>query len=287
MITERARAKVNLTLKILGRRADGYHQLESLVAFADGAHDIITLDLTQPSGLKVSGPFAPAIVGDNIVQIAIDRLRTAEPDLNLGFVHIEKNLPVAAGIGGGSANAGALLRAIKRANPEIATTIDWLDIAKSLGADVPVCFQNQTTWMTGLGDELTPVFGLPKLPALLVNPLAPVPTDKTAQVFRRLAAPPLSHATKTIAPAHQIEASRLLSFLEEYGNDLEAAASDVVPEIATVLTALRASPGCRYAALSGAGPTCFGIFEDADQAAAVIRSAHPDWWTRPTTLGDL
>lgn len=191
VITQRARAKLNLTLRILGRRPDGYHEVDSLIAFADDIYDIVTLDPSKPTRVTLSGPFAGAIVGPNLVETALHRLTAAEPGLKVGAVHIEKHLPVAAGIGGGSADAAAVLRAVRTANPSFADAVDWMEIAAGLGADVPVCFLDRTCHVTGFGERLVELPRLPALPAVLANPLADVPSDKTAQVFGRLAAPPL------------------------------------------------------------------------------------------------
>ncbi len=145
---EFAPAKINLTLRVLGRRPDGYHELESLVAFAD-VGDWVTLDVSKPVGVTTSGPFAGSIAGANLVEVALRRLVIEAPQLRLGSVHLEKNLPVAAGIGGGSADAAAVIRAVKRANAEQVETLDWNAFALRLGADVPVCLISRAAWMTG------------------------------------------------------------------------------------------------------------------------------------------
>src|SRR5690606_13758578 len=152
VLTETARAKVNLTLEVLGRRTDGFHELESLVAFA-AIGDEVTLRVGAPLGVTVSGPNASAIDGENIAARALAVLVEAAPALVLGGVHIEKRLPVAAGIGGGSADAAAVLRAVARANPELAAAIDWHALAASLGADVPVCLASTAQFMWGIGGE--------------------------------------------------------------------------------------------------------------------------------------
>ena len=282
MITELARAKVNLTLEILGRRPDGYHELASLVAFAD-IGDQITLDVAGEIGVTVTGPFAPTIAGENLVLVTLRRLREAEPRLQLGRVTLDKQLPVAAGIGGGSADAAAVLRAVRRANPELAPKVDWAGIAAGLGADVPVCLVGATTWMTGIGERLMPLRGWPTLGAILVNPLVPVPADKTAQVFRRLGARPLTPGDQRAPPA---SGERAIDFLASRGNALEPAAIAIVPVAAAVKTALLGIPGCRYAAVSGGGPTCFGIFDYPHEAVKRLAAEEPSWWVRPVQLGE-
>ena len=282
MITELARAKVNLTLEILGRRPDGFHELASLVAFAD-IGDTITLDIDAQPTVTVSGPFAPTIAGENLIAVTLRRLAEAEPRLKLGAVSLDKQLPVAAGIGGGSADAAAVLRAFRRANPELAPSIDWAKIAAGLGADVSVCFVNRTGWMTGIGERVAPQPGWPTLGAVLVNPLVPAPADKTAQVFRRLGATLVADGARCLPPS---SGQGAIDFLGARGNSLERAAIAVMPIAAAVKSALLGIPGCRHAAVSGGGPTCFGIFDYPEQAASRLAAEEPTWWVRPVTLGD-
>ncbi|MBL8564762.1 MAG: 4-(cytidine 5'-diphospho)-2-C-methyl-D-erythritol kinase [Hyphomicrobiaceae bacterium] len=290
IVVEYARPKVNLTLAIRGRRGDGYHELASLVAFASGGPtDRIELDTAAPSGIRVEGPFASAIVGENLLQRVLDRVAPHLGGRSPGTVTLDKNLPVAAGVGGGSADAAALLRALRRAFPDLATTIDWQALALSLGADVPVCLAGTTTWMTGIGETLAPVTGMPALAGVLVNPCVAVPPDKTARVFRILAAPALSNDTPiTAAPRTEANPARQIAELSRFENALTAAAAQVVPQIGGVLTALADCEGCRLARLSGAGPTAFGLFDDAtsaENAAVALQRSHPGWWVAATTLG--
>jgi 4-diphosphocytidyl-2-C-methyl-D-erythritol kinase len=286
-IREFAPAKINLTLDIAGRRGDGFHELASLVTFAD-VGDVVTLDPAGAPGIAVSGLFGKELTGGNILDRVFALLRDRAPQLTLGSVHLEKVLPVAAGIGGGSADAGALLRAVRRANGAKAEGIDWHGLARALGADVPVCLAARPMWMTGIGDALAEVAnGLPPLQAVLVNPLVEVPSDKTARVFRALGAEPL--AEDYAAPDAPRFATRdaLLDFMRARGNVLARAAEAVVPETGAVLAALRALPGVEYVAVSGAGPTCFGIFADreaADAARLQLAAAHPAWWAVAVTL---
>lgn len=282
LIDELARAKVNLTLRILGRRpSDGYHLLQSVVAFAS-LGDGITLDTTREPSETVSGAFAPQLPTEVLIARTLQLVAERAPQLRLGAVHLEKRLPVAAGIGGGSADAGAVLRAIARANPETASEVDWLGIARELGADVPVCFSNVLTVMSGIGEVLSPLGPMREpLGAVLVNPQVAVPADKTARVFRALNAGPVKEVA-AVPPL--VTKAEFLAEIARSGNDLEQAALSVVPEVGGVLTALRAIPGCQVAHMSGAGPTCFGIFDDAAAAASSLRMFHPGWWIEPVTL---
>lgn len=289
VVRERARAKVNLTLAVHGRRTDGYHELVSLVAFA-GAGDAISLDTDAPTALTVSGPFAPAIEGPNLVEKAMSAVMDMVPGLAIGHVTLEKHLPVASGVGGGSSDAAAVLRAIRSAYPDETAAVDWTLITTRLGADVPVCFADRATWMTGTGADLQ-ALATPLLPldAVLVNPSEAVPPDKTARVFRALAAPPLTASSNapSIALPPVPDRAALLAMMLRMGNDLETPATAVIPEIDQVLSALEACPGAMLARLSGAGPTCFAIFDDAAtarSAAATLQAAHPSWWVVPTVL---
>lgn len=278
-------AKINLSLKILGKRRDGYHELESLVVFGREAADVVTLDTESAEALAVSGPFAAKLEGENILEKTLARVHAAAPHAKLGRVSLEKNLPVAAGLGGGSANAAALLRAIDSANPGLA--LDWHDIAKSLGADVPVCLESRASFMSGIGDRVKVLPSpLPELYAVLANPRVAVPADKTARVFRALAAAPLD-APKTSPSPDVSSREAVLSLMARDGNDLEAPAISVIPEISAVLGALAALDGTAATALSGAGPTAFALFFDrtgAEKGAARLRAHQPDWWIAVTSL---
>lgn len=279
-IVERAYPKINLTLRVLGRRPDGYHELDSLVAFAVDVGDVVTLVPGAAQSVSVTGRFGSSIAGENLIQVTLDRIAVAGPGLRLGAVTLEKLLPIAAGIGGGSADAAAVLRAVRRANAVAAKGIDWSAIAVGIGADVPVCLASRAQRMTGIGERCEPLPDLPELAVVLVNPLTPVPDDKTAQVFRTLAAKPLEAASAS-AGRGVFDRAGLLACMTEAGNDLTAAARQVVPAIDTVLAMLRREAACELAQLSGGGPTCFGVFPDlatARTVAARLKVANPGWW---------
>lgn len=284
-VVELAPAKINLTLEILGRRPDGYHELRSLIAFASVA-DRVSLDLTAPPQVTVAGPFAGAIVGANILDRTLALLSAEAPALRLGAVHLHKELPVAAGLGGGSANAAALLRATRAANPEHAANVDWHALAVALGADVAVCFEGRASWVSGIGDRVAPL-ALPPLFVVIANPLANVPADKTARVFRALAAPSLVAGGEAATSPTIEHRAALVALMRERGNALARAAQAVVPEMAAVLEALGAAPGAGIAAVSGAGPSCFAVFENqtaATLAAEGLKATHPGWWIVPAVI---
>jgi 4-diphosphocytidyl-2-C-methyl-D-erythritol kinase len=288
---EAARAKINLTLTVLGRRPDGYHDIESLVAFAEVA-DRVTLVPGPEPHVTVSGPFGGEIIGENLLARALDLLRACDSHLTLGAVRLVKNLPVAAGLGGGSADAAALLRAVQRANPQRAGRVRWRDVAAGLGADVSVCLLGATSLISGVGEKVQPAGPVPGLAgagAVLVNPRQPLPT---AAVYRALGAGPriASRDRPPVAAAPTFpDLASLIDYMRERGNDLERPAVVLLPVIAEVKAALAARPGCLLAAMSGSGPTCFGLFADNDtaaQAAAALAHEHPGWWVVATRLGE-
>jgi 4-diphosphocytidyl-2-C-methyl-D-erythritol kinase len=288
MLKEIARAKVNLTLRVLGKRSDGYHELSSLVAFAD-VGDLVSFEPGIEPSVETTGPFASEICGPNLALTALHKLAEVGPSLQLGRLVIEKRLPVAAGIGGGSADAAAVLRAVRRANPALAGHVPWHELAKQLGADVPVCFHSVTATMCGIGDILDPLPAATPVAAVLVNPRVAVPSSKTADVFRVLSAPALAAAVVAHEPAIAAKAGRsLLEAVCEGSNDLTDAACRVMPAVAEVLTALQDAPGTLAARLSGAGPTCFGVYATSDEArtaAEHVLRARPAWWIAPVVIG--
>jgi 4-diphosphocytidyl-2-C-methyl-D-erythritol kinase len=278
-----APAKINLFLHIGDRRVDGYHELESLVAFADVGDDL-SLENAGKLSLTVDGPFGAQLAGegDNIV------LRAARGAAMLAGhglprrITLTKNLPVASGIGGGSADAAATLRAfLLEWQQEEFKLSDFVELAKTLGADVPVCFFGHSAWMYGIGDGIERV-DLPELHAVLVNPGVPV---ATRDVFAKLAE--RSGVDKLHWPDRFGSAALVLEFLKTVGNDLEAPARTVAPVIGDVLAALRTAQGVQLARMSGSGATCFGLFADAtaaQSAAAQIAQDHPGWWVKPTIM---
>jgi len=284
-IREIARAKINLTLSVLGRRPDGYHEIESLVTFADFG-DAVSLQPAADPKITTSGPFGAAIDGPNLLERTLALLRQVEPGLRLGAVALEKNLPVAAGLGGGSADAAALLRAVRRANPDFASRVSWEAVAAQLGADVTVCLAGRPALIAGIGDRVEPLArDLPPMAGILANPTLPL---ATAAVYGALDAPPApSHRPPATPPGPFADLDALIDYMRTRGNDLEGPATSLLPVIADLKAAVAALPDCLYAALSGSGPTCFGIFAfeaAAAGAAATLSAAHPGYWIRPARL---
>lgn len=283
-LVETARAKINLTLRILGRRPDGYHEVSSLVAFA-GIGDRLTLDPGPGLALEVAGAGAGAVSAtDNLVLRAAEAARAAGPHLTLGRFRLEKTLPVAAGIGGGSADAAAALRLVQAANAGDCDDLDWKGLAASLGADVPVCLLGSPALMTGIGEKLTPLAPLPPCWIVLANPGVPL---STASVFRALEAPPLGGTSAAGQPTRFASFRGLIEALHAHANDMEPAALRLCPGVAVVGKALAGLSGAAIARMSGSGPTCFALFEKADDAVAgaeALTAAHPGWWIRAAPL---
>ncbi|WP_262272955.1 4-(cytidine 5'-diphospho)-2-C-methyl-D-erythritol kinase [Microvirga yunnanensis] len=282
-LATRAPAKINLTLHVLGRRADGYHALESLVAFA-GTGDDLRLAPGAVLALAVDGPTA-ALAGsgaDNLVLKAARLLAERLEGLRLGTFHLTKRLPVAAGIGGGSSDAAAALRLLARLNGLPLSHPAVREAARLTGADVPVCLEPRARMMRGTGAELGAALTLPRLFAVLVNPRVPV---ETPAVFQALGLQPGQRLAGEVHPA--IEPRGLIDALRAARNDLEPPALRLQPLIGEALGLLGRTTGCRLARMSGSGATVFGLYDGwgtAAEAARTVKHARPDWWVKATSL---
>jgi 4-diphosphocytidyl-2-C-methyl-D-erythritol kinase len=291
-LIEDGRAKVNLTLRVVGRRVDGYHDLESVVAFADCA-DRLSLVPGSELGLKTTGPLAQDCgeVADNLVFKVAQLLRERVPGLQLGEFTLDKSLPVAAGIGGGSADAAAALRLLAQLNGFALDDPRLIEVAQLTGADVPVCLASQACVMTGVGETLQPL-SLPDMPCVMVNPCVPVATRDVFNALGLRSGELLVGATDILLqdrswPEAGASVGEWIGAFEEVGNDLEAPAMRIQPVIGEVLSALGAADGARLVRMSGSGATCFAIFENAAEAQAaadIIRRGHPDWWVHAGKL---
>ena len=278
-VEEFAPAKINLFLHVGTRRADGYHPLESLVVFVD-AGDTLVFEDADSLSLTIDGPFGEGLAGegDNLVLRAARALAAKAGVAKGAAITLTKSLPVASGIGGGSADAAAALRGLARLWKIDITPDAMMPIAATLGSDVPVCVASRPSFMEGRGEIVTAVAGVPSVAMLLINPGVAVPTPA---VFRTLAE---RSGTGMARPASfGADARALAAYLETTRNDLEAPALAIAPAIGEVLAALRAQPGVLLARMSGSGATCFGIFE-SDAAAKVakrtIKGARPAWWAQ-------
>ncbi|MDX1484674.1 MAG: 4-(cytidine 5'-diphospho)-2-C-methyl-D-erythritol kinase [Alphaproteobacteria bacterium] len=276
-----APAKLNLYLHVTGRRPDGYHLLESLVAFI-GLADRLTLEEADAFALELTGPAAAGLgTGPGNLALAAARAlarRVADARARPVRIGLDKHIPIAAGLGGGSADAAAVLAGLARlwgAGDEVLA-----ETALGLGADVPVCLEARPRIMAGIGEVLGPAVTLPDAGVALINPGVRLATPEVFAAFDRLGDGPPARSRPGFDPA-PADASALAARLSETGNDLTTAARALAPVVGAVLGALGAAPGCRLARMAGSGPTCFGLFDDgaaAEAARAAIVGAEPGWW---------
>ncbi|MEP1610851.1 MAG: 4-(cytidine 5'-diphospho)-2-C-methyl-D-erythritol kinase [Roseobacter sp.] len=279
-----APAKINLTLHVTGRRDDGYHLLDSVVAFADVGDDLV-LNAGELDGFSVEGPEAAGVPADDSNLIC--KVGSMFANATAANVTLIKNLPTASGIGGGSADAAAAFRGFKalQSTSQIVShePLPTLTDLVSLGADIPMCVASQTARVSGIGDMIDPLVALPEVYAVLVNPRREVATP---DVFKALQTP---HNARM--PDQMPRFSSMLDFvrfLMSQRNDLEEPALRLAPAIDTVKRVLASDPGCMLARMSGSGATCFGLFETrhaAQIAAEGLRRSHPNWWVKAAVLG--
>ncbi len=280
VITALAPAKINLYLHIVGRRQDGMHLLDSLVTFAALA-DTVTVQTADGLTLQIDGPFAGDLdAKHNLVLQAARALAQASGRPLRAAIRLTKNIPVAAGLGGGSADAAATLRALMALWQLPGTAVDLPALALGLGADVPACLASQPAFVGGIGEQLARAPVLPQVDLLLVNPRRPLATP---DVFRARSGA-FSRSARFEAPPR--DGAALARLLATRANDLTAPANRCCPEISAVLTALEALPGCRLARMCGSGATCFGLFDHAQAAAAAAALAHTPWWVRASETTD-
>lgn len=268
-----APAKINLALHVTGRRADGHHLLDSLVMFAD-LGDRLEVALADSPGLTVTGPMARGVPVDrrNLA------LRAAAHMGVNAAITLEKHLPAAAGIGGGSSDAAAVLRALAALTGQ-----PLPDDVEQLGADVPVCLYGRAVRMRGVGERLHPLDGAPALPALLVNPGVELPTARVFAGLDRRDNAPMPETLPRFGNPRE-----MAQWLETMRNDLEAPARALSPLVGTALDALQGTAGAHLARMSGSGATVFALYDTgaaASAAAEAVRAAHPGWWVQPVTLG--
>jgi 4-diphosphocytidyl-2-C-methyl-D-erythritol kinase len=278
-IKEAASAKINLFLHVGDKRADGFHPLQSLAVFTK-LSDALALEAAPGLSLTVEGPFARGLDGesDNLVLRAAKVLQ--ENTLAGARLVLTKNLPVASGIGGGSADAAAALRGLRKLWNLKTDDAALQDIAVALGSDIPVCLDSAPAFMEGRGEILRSAESMPRVPMLLVNPGVAVPTR---EVFAGLTE--RSGVEMALPRCRFGDTADLLRFLDTTRNDLEIPARTLQPVIGEVLGSIAALPGALLARMSGSGATCFGIFADDDccrRAAEILKSAMPGWWIAPT-----
>jgi 4-diphosphocytidyl-2-C-methyl-D-erythritol kinase len=282
IIREFAPAKINLFLHVGEKRSDGFHAVQSLVAFAD-VGDVLAFDRSDGFLLMLEGPFARELEGDaeNLVLKAARLLAAVTSAPQGATMVLAKNLPVASGIGGGSADAAATLRGLERLWQLRLSDSVRGRIAASLGSDVPACLTSQPLWMEGRGEHVSPAAELPPLSTVLVNPGVAVPTP---EVFASLRT---RRGVEGPKPGQWSSVAELILFLDTTTNDLETPARALAPEIGDVLDVLANCPNVLLSRMSGSGATCFGLFDDrtaADAAAKRIKDHYPDWWVAAAQL---
>jgi 4-diphosphocytidyl-2-C-methyl-D-erythritol kinase len=271
-----APAKLNLFLNITGRREDGYHLLDSLFVFCSLV-DTISIRPSQTLSISLSGPFAEGLESgtDNIAMKAAELLRR-EASITLGArITLEKHIPVAAGLGGGSADAAAVLRGLN-AFWGIGWPLDRLQVlGAQLGADIPACLPSHPVIARGIGDQLSPAPGMPNCGILLVNPRVAVPTPAVFKAFKAMN-PVIAARAFAPLPERFQSLGDMVGIIRHRGNDLLPAAVSVAPVVADVLQVLGGLPGARYAGLSGSGATCFALFDTQTEAHNAV--VPTEWW---------
>lgn len=283
-VREFAPAKINLFLHVCGRRADGYHDIDSLVVFGELSDEVV-VSVSDTFRIDLDGPFASVLAGtakrDNLALRAARAASLAEGSGRALAVRLTKNLPVAAGLGGGSADAAAVLRAAGRLLRLPRATL--LELAEGLGADVPVCLLGRSARVTGTGTVLDPLDAIPRVPLLLCCPPNAVSAGDAYNLWAPSGDVLVPFSVKVPLPDAQV----LAALLRGTRNDLSPPAQRLAPDIANVLTALASMPGCLLARQSGSGPCCFALFPtgtDAGAAAVQLSERHPTWWTCVTRL---
>jgi len=277
-----AHAKLNLTLHVVGKRVDGLHLLDSLTAFTEFGDRVRVTTNQRADRVQVSGPFAARIEGDNIVAIALERYRSLTDTPGGLAMEIEKNIPVAAGLGGGSCDVGAVLRILQEIVVQPLGDEALNALAVSIGADVPVCLSAKAARMRGIGERISPIGPFPPCPVVLVNPGTELSAGQVFQAFRG----PFS-GPSVISTALANEESLLAHLGTDPRNDLVGTASTLAPAISEVLAYLRDLPGVRSIGMSGSGATCFAVFsveENRELTTAVDGAREQGWWATFTTL---
>jgi len=282
MIRVQAPAKINLYLHVTGKRDDGYHLLDSLMAFAE-CGDVIEVEAASDLSLSISGPFAEGLPTgpDNLVMQAAEKIRQFAGGATGARIKLQKNLPVASGIGGGSADAAAVMKALCQLWEVAPAEGDLMALALSLGADVPICLTGKAAFVSGIGEIITPVSDLPTVPMVLVNPGVAVSTPSIFKARQGgFSNPnPFTEISQTT--------QQLIECVSVRSNDLMAPAIQVASVIGEVIEGLSECNGILLSRMSGSGATCFGLFDtqqDAQQAARSLKSNNPGWWVEQTEL---
>ncbi|GGF18260.1 4-diphosphocytidyl-2-C-methyl-D-erythritol kinase [Aliidongia dinghuensis] len=288
-VVRAAPAKLNLTLEVVGRRADGYHLLDSLVAFTEYGDTVKAATAEAGEfGLTLAGDFGPFLIADAFDNLVLKAARLLAEEAGIkpaAQLTLTKRLPVASGIGGGSSDAAATLLALAALWQVSPAPEDLARIALKLGADVPVCLATRTARLEGIGERISPAPAVPPAPIVLVNPGVGLATPKVFQAREGAFSPGAGPAG--VLSASPADATALADALRPYGNDLTPPAIGLMPVIGQVLERLEATEDCLLARMSGSGATCFALFPTdaaAEAAASAIRAAEPRWWAVATRL---
>ncbi len=284
-IKAQAPAKINLFLHVTGKREDGYHLLESLVGFCDIA-DVITISSSSKFNLTIDGPFASALnVEDNLIVKTVNLLAEYADKLTALNIHLTKNIPLGAGLGGGSADAAAVFKGLMNYWDIEASELELRDLLLQLGADVPVCYASSSCIMRGIGEEIESCDIPLNIPVLLIYPNV---GSSTEEIFKNYD----GHFSKLLkkTPTDLSHEKTFLEFLKKQNNDLTDAAGIANPLINAALDLLKIQTGTMLARMSGSGSTCFGLFSHFDQAEsakAIIKNLHPDWWVETSLINKI
>lgn len=286
MITVFAPAKINLFLHVTGKRPDGYHLLDTVMAFCKQTGDIIHIEGAQTLAFEVNGPFADGLPQDDgniVIRAAYELARLCNKDLSVKIT-LTKNMPLAAGLGGGSSDAAACVKALLEYwNLNSAEVEGFRDMLLQLGADVPACFAAYPARITGIGENIERLKMTFSMPAVIVNPLTP---SLTANVFNTLQSDDYSAAIDVMPDASDLNS--FIDGLKQLENDLYKAACTHNSDISNVVSAIANSPDCLLARMSGSGASCFGLYdspEKANLAKSQIQQSHPEWWVASSLLG--
>lgn len=288
IFTKTANAKINLYLHVLKKRDDGYHDLDSLIGFADFG-DEISLKISDKLSFEITGTFSKNLSeqeitlernSKNILAKTLWLIADFKNQKPLFNIKLTKNIPLGAGLGGGSADAAALAQILCSIWGINVNSKDFQDLLFSIGADVPVCFKNQSCRIIGTGKHVLPSPKLPRLSSILIHPNKHCSTEKVFKNNQKI-------SSKEIATPHNFKSeNEILSFLESTKNDLTISAQNLIPDIKDIINILKEN-GAHTPRMSGSGSACFGLFENeytAQNASNIIQASHPEWWVQTTTI---
>lgn len=282
ILRDKSLAKINLFLHVMGRRNDGYHELDSLVAFTEDIYDLISIELSDQYQFVIDGPFADQLTtNENIITHSVNLLSKKYQKTSSVKINLTKNLPIASGIGGGSSNAATVIKLLCDLWDLSVPDAELITISKNIGADVPMFILNKACYLNGIGEILTPVKKLPDIWAILINPGIAISTPQIFQMGLEQYYKPQTH--------HQYSFNNqtLISFLKDTQNDLYFNSLQLAPSLSNIVNTLADLEGCELSRMSGSGATCFGLFNNIQQAQTALKSLQvmfPNYWIKLTKL---